>query len=138
MKQYISYSLTYDLFSSNLETYLHSSMSKQFILAELKVPKNTRLCIFSKLFEMFARWKGRSGWSQRRGGKFLGPSGIQRAPSFRPTCFRPKNFVQSYQVRLGLDENRLDQNELDEKQVYRYPGYTIQQNKSILLILNLE
>ena len=37
-------------------------------------------------------------------------AGKSRAPSFRP-----KFFVQSYWVRLGLDENRLDQNELDEK-----------------------
>ena len=35
-----------------------------------------------------------------------------RAPSFRPTCFRPTFYVQS--IRLGLDENRLD-----EKWVYR-------------------
>ena len=30
--------------------------------------------------------------------------------SFRPTSLRPTFFVQSYYVRLGLDENRLDQN----------------------------
>ena len=36
--------------------------------------------------------------------------------------FRPIHFVQSYQVRLGLDENWLNQNELDEKQVYQLRG----------------
>ena len=38
---------------------------------------------------------------------------------FSSKVYRPIHFVQSYQVRLGLDEKRLDQNELDEKQVYR-------------------
>ena len=40
-----------------------------------------------------------------------------RAPDFRPICFRPTFFIQSYKVRLALDENRLDENKLDEKWV---------------------